>query len=433
MHGVDVSGYQPDWTPATHDSFVFVKATEGHTYVSKTAPDQLKAARAGGLQVGHYHFLHPGNAVEQATWFVSKADIQPGDLLVCDFENTREGHPSPADAAAFIAEVKRLKPSNKVGLYCNRSDWTGTSVKAGDFLWIAEYGVTKPNIVAAWQFWQYSDKPIDQNQTSGQWATLAELKAWASGQPVIPDPTTPVYKLVSINGLWPGFSSTPRIPTWGYRRGVLAAAVLKTGAGICVAQEMGKAEAASFREALGPDWTWQRATLNCVFWDRRAWRIEDTKTKNQSRDFLLSSFGEYQRTAIACRLVNLQTAQYVWAASTHLASANSVLDRIDATQARRTQAREVGLAFDGYSQIILGADLNDRSLTSGPRQILRDKGWTFDADVVEIERFDRDSKHGLDATATKSRVHIQTCGVMLTGEGSDHDGRIVTFTVTDPG
>lgn len=191
LHGVDVSGHQPDWTPGSNDSFVFVKATEGRTYVSKSAANQLKAARAKGLQIGHYHFLHPGNAKAQAAWFTSKADIKTGDLLVCDFEDTNDGHPSATDAAAFIAEVKRLKPDNKVGLYCNKSDWRTTGVKAGDFLWIATWGTTTtPTTTPAWSFWQYTDKPIDQNHANPKWATLAELKAWAQGSTDYPTPKT---------------------------------------------------------------------------------------------------------------------------------------------------------------------------------------------------------------------------------------------------
>lgn len=191
LHGVDVSGYQPGWTPASNDSFVFIKATEGRTVVSKTMADQAKAARAKGLQVGFYHFLWPGHALDQAAWFSSHLTLQPGDLLVCDFENTKGGHPSTTDAAAFISEVRKLEPGHKVGLYCNKSDWETRKPTSGDFLWIATWGTsTAPSTSPAWAFWQYSDSPIDQNHASPRWATLAELKAWAQGSTGYPTPTT---------------------------------------------------------------------------------------------------------------------------------------------------------------------------------------------------------------------------------------------------
>jgi GH25 family lysozyme M1 (1,4-beta-N-acetylmuramidase) len=213
LHGVDVSSYQPDWAPAANDSFVFVKATEGTSYRNGRAAAQLAAGRAKRLQIGHYHYMRPDNAAKQAAYFVAHADIRPGDLLVCDWENTRDGHPSDADAAIFIAEVKKRRPKNKVGLYCNASDWNNTAVKAGDFLWIAHYGVKKPSIHATWDFWQYADKSsrganIDQNKS--RFNTLDELKAWANRAPLAstaqPKPThySGRYQseYVGLNGGW---------------------------------------------------------------------------------------------------------------------------------------------------------------------------------------------------------------------------------------
>ncbi len=188
LHGVDVSGYQPGWTPTPSDAFVFVKSTQGTTYQNPHRSDQLAAGRAGNLQIGHYHYLAPDNAVPQARYFAANTDIHAGDLLACDWEGIwKKGtHPSVDDAAQFIAEVKRLLPENRVGLYCNRSDWNDTTVKAGDFLWIAEYGVKAPAIKAQWDFWQYNDKPIDMNLS--RFLTVDELKAWAHITPPTPKP-----------------------------------------------------------------------------------------------------------------------------------------------------------------------------------------------------------------------------------------------------
>src|SRR5215207_3960379 len=169
LHGVDISAYQPDWKPNDDDSFVFIKSTEGSTWVSFSRDLQADRARVAGLQVGWYHFLWPDNPLRQAAWFVANTDIQPGDLLVCDWENTNGGHPSVTNAANFIAEVKRLKPDNKVGLYCSKDDWLNTAVKAGDFLWVAHWTtMAEPGVAAPWIFWQYTDKPIDQNKAASR-------------------------------------------------------------------------------------------------------------------------------------------------------------------------------------------------------------------------------------------------------------------------
>lgn len=206
--GVDVSSHQPGWRPAASDSFVFVKATENTDYANPERHNQLDAARAKGLAVGHYHYLHPGAAKRQAAWFVSKADIRAGEILWLDWENTDDGHPSVDDAAEFIAEVKRLRPRNKVGLYCNRSDWMNTKVKAGDALWLAQYGVDKPDIPGPWDFWQWTDTPIDQNRS--RFPSLAALKAWANGRPTIDTATVthqadiPITTAYPSRALWQG-------------------------------------------------------------------------------------------------------------------------------------------------------------------------------------------------------------------------------------
>jgi GH25 family lysozyme M1 (1,4-beta-N-acetylmuramidase) len=182
LHGNDVASWQgQDWKPEPGDAFAFVKCSEGTSYANPYRDEQLATARAAGLVVGHYHFMVKDNPLEQARYFVDKADIQPGDLLVADWEGDWSAgkHPTVEDAAAFIAEVKRLKPGHKVLLYCNRSDWTETTVKAPDGLWISEYGVNAPAVQEHWRFWQYSDKPIDRNWS--RFTTIEALKAWAGG------------------------------------------------------------------------------------------------------------------------------------------------------------------------------------------------------------------------------------------------------------
>ena len=195
LNGPDVSGYQPNWTPKNVDDFVFVKATEGRTVTNSKAADQLRRARAQNLQIGHYHFLWPDNAKAQAAWFIDKADIRTGDLLVCDFEDTNGGHPSTTDAETFIAEVKRLRPNHRVGLYCNRSDWNSYKPDVGDFLWIAAPKTSSSDLGDyPWTFHQYSWDPIDYNWAHPRFGTLAELKAWARSD---------VLEPVEQGGPWP--------------------------------------------------------------------------------------------------------------------------------------------------------------------------------------------------------------------------------------
>lgn len=190
LHGSDVSSWQAGWKPLADDAFVFVKTSEGTSYTNPERAQQLDAARKAGVLVGHYHWLTPGNPLGQAGYFVANSDIRPGDPLWCDWERQSDGtHPTANEAAVFIAEVQRLVLTSKVGLYCNRSDWVGTSVKAGDGLWIAEYDVDKPGTDSDWVFWQHTRTPLDRNWA--KFTSRADLDKWCQISrrpfPVIPN------------------------------------------------------------------------------------------------------------------------------------------------------------------------------------------------------------------------------------------------------
>ncbi len=60
LHGVDVSAHQSSFDADGLD-FVFIKATEGRSYVNPRLTDQTKRARDADCVVGFYHFLWPGN------------------------------------------------------------------------------------------------------------------------------------------------------------------------------------------------------------------------------------------------------------------------------------------------------------------------------------------------------------------------------------
>lgn len=175
IHGVDISNYQASWKPTDNDKFVFIKSTEGHTYKSPARANQANVARDRGMVVGFYHFLHPGNIEQQAQYFLDNTPLKDGDLLVCDWEFAGTSNKDKDD---FIKALKKLAPKHKVGLYCNTSWWkTNDSTSyCGDFLWMANYG-KNPGVTHEVNFWQYSDKPIDQN--TGYFDSLAALKTWS--------------------------------------------------------------------------------------------------------------------------------------------------------------------------------------------------------------------------------------------------------------
>ncbi|MET9257859.1 glycoside hydrolase family 25 protein [Streptomyces sp. NPDC048182] len=182
LRGIDVSSYQSSSYATDGLSFVFVKATEGRSYVNPRLAAQTKRARDAKLVVGFYHFLWPGNLTAQAEYFVSKAPERAGDILAVDWETTGEGtRASNAEKDSFIRKVKALRPHNRVLLYCNRDFWLNvdTTSYAGDGLWIADYVTAgKPRIQASWRFHQYTDDPLDKDVAN--FASTAALRDWAT-------------------------------------------------------------------------------------------------------------------------------------------------------------------------------------------------------------------------------------------------------------
>lgn len=182
LRGIDVSAYQSSSYSTEGLSFVFIKATEGRSYVNPKLAAQTKRARDAGLVVGFYHFLWPGNLTAQAEYFVGKAPERAGDILAVDWETTGDGtHATNAEKDRFIRKLKELRPRNRVVLYCNRHYWLNvdTTSYAGDGLWIADYVTAgKPRIKAAWRFHQYTSDPIDKNVA--RFETGAALRAWAA-------------------------------------------------------------------------------------------------------------------------------------------------------------------------------------------------------------------------------------------------------------
>ncbi|AEY91821.1 putative hydrolase [Streptomyces hygroscopicus subsp. jinggangensis 5008] len=182
LHGIDVSAYQSSSYATSGLSFVFIKATEGRSYVNPRLAAQTKHARDAGLVVGFYHFLWPGDLTAQAEYFLSHAPDRRGDLLAVDWETTGEGtHASNAEKDRFIRKLKELRPDNRVVLYCNRHFWLNidSTSYAGDGLWIADYVTAgKPRIKAKWRFHQYTSEPHDKDVTN--FASKAALKEWAT-------------------------------------------------------------------------------------------------------------------------------------------------------------------------------------------------------------------------------------------------------------
>ena len=189
IEGKDVSGFQPNFSPAPSDDFVIIKASEGTGYRNPDRDGQVQRARRGGRTVGWYHYLHQGNIAAQARYFVATSGIADADLLICDWEGS--AIPSCAEKDAFIRAVKILRPHSRVGLYCNTYTWkhVDTTSYRGDFLHIAQYSSSPPSIATPWKIWQYSDGGGKLDHNKAGFASRADMKAWADGLKPKPAPS----------------------------------------------------------------------------------------------------------------------------------------------------------------------------------------------------------------------------------------------------
>lgn len=193
---IDVSNHQGaiDWR-ALHASgirYVWIKATEGIDYVDPDFHDNWRGAREAGIVTGAYHFFRARDEGEaQAEWFLGTVTHEPGDLLPAVDVEVPDGVDDPA------LMVRRLRAymsvvSGAVGrppvIYTSPKFWE--SLGTDDFghhpLWIAEYGVSEPQVPSgwtSWSLWQHTDddvvagvaKPVDLSASNGPLHELEHL------------------------------------------------------------------------------------------------------------------------------------------------------------------------------------------------------------------------------------------------------------------
>lgn len=187
IYGQDWASYQGSAPSTSGIDFFFTKVTEGMGYVNPYWKSQYAHGKAAGLAAGKYHYPHMGNAVHnEAGYFINNANIQPGDMIVLDWEGydpNNQGVSNSAKAAykdAWLKYVKALFPHNPVGVYCNKDYWfnVDTTGYFCDFLWIATAGdpAGQPGIKAPWKFHQYSAAGVDHDY--GNFASKADLVSW---------------------------------------------------------------------------------------------------------------------------------------------------------------------------------------------------------------------------------------------------------------
>ena len=169
--GIDISSYQGEvnFEKVKKDGIqiVYIKATEGTTYIDPYLERNYQKAKQNGLKVGVYHYVTARTeeqAKKEARFFVKSTSGKQLDCrLAMDFETFGNLNKTQINqiGLTFMKEVEKLS-KKQVILYSNSytasNIWSGETTKYP--LWVAEYGVEKPvnnGNWKTWAGWQYTD------------------------------------------------------------------------------------------------------------------------------------------------------------------------------------------------------------------------------------------------------------------------------------
>lgn len=193
LKGIDISSYQDNTPDLNGLDFVFIKVTEGLSYVNPKWVAQRDHARANGLIIGYYAYPHIANSpTVEADYFLKQINLAAGDILCLDWEWYGQ-NVTNAQARAYrdtwLAYVKAQAPGHRVVLYSDRNNWLNvdTDSNCGDGLWIADYTTAgQPRVQHPWVFHQYSDTPEDLDVAN--FSSGAALRSWAGVSTPTPTP-----------------------------------------------------------------------------------------------------------------------------------------------------------------------------------------------------------------------------------------------------
>src|SRR5687768_11224062 len=171
---------------------VIHKATEGATFQDPMYATRRAEASQLGLLWGAYHFGTAADVSQQIQNFTQTAQLQPGDVVVLDYEELSGDQMTQQQAEQFVTLFQQQFGYLPL-LYGSSllTSISSTSPLASCGLWIAEYAnVSQPSLPAAfsaYDLWQFTDgtlptplqtagSTVDRDRYSGTQAEL--VAAW---------------------------------------------------------------------------------------------------------------------------------------------------------------------------------------------------------------------------------------------------------------
>lgn len=208
--GIDVSGWQSPtvvsdlWAAGHRFDWAIIKASEGATYRSTEAAQQVADCQMLGLPCGVYHFVNFSGMGGEANNLLAALDglppLTPSPLmpvtvwLDCE-AHLAESHDVPDGYDAYIGQLAAAVEArgHTVGIY-TAAWWADGRLQDGSRpLWVSDYsdgkvwpGYPDPALPAAWSsaiIWQFTS-------ISDEFGSL-DLNVGPSSVPVPPAPPTP--------------------------------------------------------------------------------------------------------------------------------------------------------------------------------------------------------------------------------------------------
>lgn len=197
--GIDISNAQGEVNfndvVKAGNSFVFIKATEGATFIDPKFNTNYANAKKAGLLRGAYCFARPltSNPQQEVTAFVNLVKRKGGFELpgALDLEDVVAGEKlGKAVITSYAHEWLNLcdKQSGKTTVLYTNVNFFNTYLDdsfKNRSLWVADYGVAAPPNVCGidtWTFFQYTDEKWDGQETTDSNyfnGTLEELREFA--------------------------------------------------------------------------------------------------------------------------------------------------------------------------------------------------------------------------------------------------------------
>ena len=169
-HGIDVSNHQGriDWNKVAGDEnvqFVYIKATEGATYVSPTFEDNIREARKAGMKVGCYHFLRATSYIhDQFKNFIEYCRKDEQDLApLIDIEvKGRWRADQVGDSVKLFADLLEQHYGCRPVIYTGSNFYNrylSEHFNDGYELFIAKYSDSEPVLADGKEYtlWQFTD------------------------------------------------------------------------------------------------------------------------------------------------------------------------------------------------------------------------------------------------------------------------------------